>query len=226
MDHRVSSVFSEEALMWRTLLDVLAIHIQLLIPGVSIKPYPCGVLTHPSMDTMLSIVTEHDIKPEDIQEVILFAGSNILNPIRYKIAHDELEAKFCMPFLLAAIILSRKAGSHEFTDEFVNADSTQQLMRRIRTEFDADIEAKGWDKIRSRVEVVLHDGRRISKEADEKYRGGPDNPLTDKELQDKFTDCTERLLDQAARENIFTITERLEHLSNITDLIQATLPVA
>jgi len=195
-------------------------------PGVSIKPYPCGVLTHPSMDTMLSIVTEHDIKPEDIQEVILFAGSNILNPIRYKIAHDELEAKFCMPFLLAAIILSRKAGSHEFTDEFVNADSTQQLMRRIRTEFDADIEAKGWDKIRSRVEVVLHDGRRISKEADEKYRGGPDNPLTDKELQDKFTDCTERLLDQAARENIFTITERLEHLSNITDLIQATLPVA
>lgn len=195
-------------------------------PGVSIKPYPCGVLTHPSMDTMLSIVTEHDIKPEDIHEVILFAGSNILNPIRYKIAHDELEAKFCMPFLLAAIILSRKAGSHEFTHEFVNAESTQQLMRKIRTEFDAEIEAKGWDKIRSRVEVVLCDGRRISKEADEKYRGGPDNPLTDKELQDKFTDCTDRLLDQAARENIFTITERLEHLSNINDLIQATLPVA
>lgn len=195
-------------------------------PGVSIKPYPCGVLTHPSMDTMLSIVTEHDIKPEDIHEVILFAGSNILNPIRYKIAHDELEAKFCMPFLLAAIILSRKAGSNEFTHDFVNAESTQQLMRKIRTEFDAEIEAKGWDKIRSRVEVVLCDGRRISKEADEKYRGGPDNPLTDKELQDKFTDCTDRLLDQAARENIFTITERLEHLSNINDLIQATLPVA
>lgn len=195
-------------------------------PGVSIKPYPCGVLTHPSMDAMLSIVTEHDLKPEDIREVTLFAGSNILKPIRYKIAHDELEAKFCMPFLLAAIIISRKAGIHEFTDEFVNAGITQQLMRRIRTEFDADIEARGWDKIRSRVEVVLHDGRRISKEADENYRGGPDNPLTDKELQGKFTDCTERLLDQAARENIITITERLEDLSNITDLIQATLPVA
>jgi 2-methylcitrate dehydratase PrpD len=26
-------------------------------PGVSIKPYPCGILTHPSMDVMLSIVT-------------------------------------------------------------------------------------------------------------------------------------------------------------------------
>lgn len=195
-------------------------------PGVSIKPYPCGVLTHPSMDTMLSIVTEHDLKAEDIKEAILFAGSNILKPIRYEIAHDELEAKFCMPFLLAAIILSRKAGVHEFTDEFVNADSTQQLMRRIRTEFDGDIEARGWDKIRSRVEVVLNDGRRIAKEADENYRGGPDNPLTDKELQNKFTDCTERMLDEAARENIFSIIEQLEDLEDITKLIQAALPAA
>jgi 2-methylcitrate dehydratase PrpD len=28
-------------------------------PGVSIKPYPCGVLTHPSMDAMLAIVGEN-----------------------------------------------------------------------------------------------------------------------------------------------------------------------
>jgi 2-methylcitrate dehydratase PrpD len=99
-------------------------------------------------------------------------------------------------------------------------------MRRIRTEFDGDIEARGWDKIRSRVEVVLNDGRRIAKEADENYRGGPDNPLTDKELQNKFTDCTERMLDEAARENIFSIIEQLEDLEDITKLIQAALPAA
>ena len=195
-------------------------------PGVSIKPYPCGVLTHPSMDAMLSIVTEHDIKAEDIKEVVLFAGSNILNPIRYEIARDELEAKFCMPFLLAAIIISRKAGAHEFTDQFVNAPDTQRLMRKIRNEFDPDIEARGWDKIRSRVEVLLHDGRRIVREADENYRGGPDNPLTDEQLQDKFADCTERMLDQPARQKIYTITGHLENLDDITELIQATLPGA
>ncbi len=191
-------------------------------PGVSIKPYPCGILTHPSMDTMLSIVTEYDLQPEDIREIVLYAGSNILNPIRYKIAHDELEAKFCMPFLLAAITISRKAGVHEFTKEFVNAPPTQELMRRIRTEFDPEIEAKGWDKIRSRVEVLLNNGQKVIKEAYEKYRGGPDNPLTDEDLQNKFTDCTERLLDKEARENVFHIINRLENLKDIGELIQAT----
>ena len=191
-------------------------------PGVSIKPYPCGILTHPSMDAMLFIVTEHNLKPDDIKETVLYAGSNILNPIRYKVAHDELEAKFCMPFLLAAIAISRKASVNEFTDEFVNAPQTQALMGRIRTEFDPKIEAMGWDKIRSRVEVVLNNGQKVVKEADERYRGGPDNPLTNEELQNKFTDCADRLLDKAAREHIFRIINRIEKLEDIGELIRAT----
>jgi len=190
-------------------------------PGVSIKPYPCGILTHPSMDAMLAVVTENDIRPDDIKEVVLYAGSNILNPIRYKIAHNELEAKFCMPFLLAAIAVSRKAGVHEFTDEFVNSPQTQGLMQRIRTEFDSEIEAKGWDKIRSRVEVLLNSGRKIIKEADERYRGGPENPMSDEELQGKFTDCTERLLNEEARRSIFRLIDGLENLKDISELIQA-----
>ncbi len=193
-------------------------------PGVSIKPYPCGVLTHPSMDAMLSIVTEHDIEPADIKKVVLFAGSNILNPIRYKIAHDELEAKFCMPFLLAAIAISRKAGVSEFTDEFVNAPLTQELMGKIHTKFDQEIEAKGWDKIRSRVEVSLNDGRTFTKEADENYRGGPDNPLTDEQLQDKFTDCAKRLLDADARRKVFQTIDRLEEIDRIEELIRTFQP--
>src|SRR4029077_12555423 len=38
-------------------------------PGVSIKPYPCGVLTHPTIDLMLKLITEHDIKLDDIEAV-------------------------------------------------------------------------------------------------------------------------------------------------------------
>jgi 2-methylcitrate dehydratase PrpD len=129
-----------------------------------------------------------------------------------------------MSFLLAAIAISRKAGVHEFTDEFVNAPQTQRLMQRIRTAFDTEIEAKGWDKIRSRVEVVLDSGRKIIKEADERYRGGPENPLSDEELQGKFTDCAERLLDKDARGNIFRVIDGLENLKDIAELVRALQP--
>src|SRR5258705_13516995 len=59
-------------------------------PGISIKPDPCGCLGHPTMDAMLTLGTEHDVKPDQIRRIRLRAGANILNPLRYQIANTEL----------------------------------------------------------------------------------------------------------------------------------------
>ena len=183
-------------------------------PGVSIKPYPCGSLTHPSIDAMLALVTENDLKPEDIEKVVLYAGSNILNPIRYETATNELEAKFCMPFLMTAIILSRKAGVREFTDEFVNSPDVKAMMGRVKTQVDPEIEARGYDKMLSRVEVNLKNGKKLVRESDERYRGGPDFPLSDAELQVKFTDCADHLFSAEKRQEIFETVAGLEKPGN------------
>jgi 2-methylcitrate dehydratase PrpD len=94
----------------------------IVAPGASIKPYPCGSLGHPSMDAMLKLVLDNDIRVADIAAIRLRAGSNILNPLRYQLAQDELEAKFCPALMLASIALRRKAGLQEFTDEFVTSE--------------------------------------------------------------------------------------------------------
>ena len=113
-------------------------------PGISIKPYPCGCLGHPTMDAMLTLVTEHDVKPDQIRRIRLRAGSNILNPLRYTIASTELEAKFCPAFMLSAVALRRRAGVNEFSDEFVKSAPVQAMMRRVETIFDQEIENQGF----------------------------------------------------------------------------------
>lgn len=164
-------------------------------PGVSIKPYPCGVLTHPTIDLMLKLVSENDIKPNDIDVVKVFAGSNILNPIRYPIAANHLQAKFSLPGALAMIALSRKAGKKEFSDEFVGSAPMQAMQRRIATELDPEIEKMGFDKMRSRIAIRLKNGKQIEGWADERYRGGPENPLTDAGVEAKVRSCCEGVLD-------------------------------
>jgi 2-methylcitrate dehydratase PrpD len=79
-------------------------------PGVSIKPYPCGVLTHPTIDLMLKRVTENNVKPDDIDAVKVYAGTNILKPIRYPVAANHLQAKFSLPAALAMIALASPQG--------------------------------------------------------------------------------------------------------------------
>jgi 2-methylcitrate dehydratase PrpD len=189
-------------------------------PGVSIKPYPCGVLTHPSMDAMLKVMKDHALKPEDIEKVTLFAGSNILNPIRYPIAKTELEGKFCMAFLLAAIVIAGRAGKREFTDEFVLSEPVQAMQKRIGTEYDQSIEDMGWDRIRSRVEVWTKDGKHIVEWADENYRGGPHNPMSDAEVEDKLRDCAAGILDDARLAKLTEAVWGLDELPDVSVLLE------
>ncbi|MGF1594275.1 MAG: MmgE/PrpD family protein [Kiloniellaceae bacterium] len=166
-------------------------------PGVSIKPYPSGVLTHPSMDALLFLLRDEGLGAGDIERVTLRAGRNVLGPIRYRIAKTELEGKFSFAFLLAAIVLRGRCGKAEFTDAFVASPACQAMQQRVETAFDQEIEDMGWERIRSRVVVETRDGRRFERWADENYRGSPHNPLSDGEVEAKFRDCAAGLLDAA-----------------------------
>lgn len=183
-------------------------------PGVSIKPYPSGILTHQSMDAMLKLVTDHDVKPEEVDHITFYAGSNILEPIRYDIAKDHLQAKFSMAGLLAMIVLYRQAGRQEFTDEYVGSDAMQDMQRRITTKLDPEIEAMGFDRIRSRIELVTKDGNTLVQWADERYRGGPAMPMTDDEVADKFRACTNGLISAERQNEIIEQIMRLPELES------------
>ena len=101
--------------------------------------------------------------------------------------------------MLSAIALRRKAGIHEFTDEFVRSAPVQQMMARCENDSRPGDRGAGFEKIRSTVEVDLDDGRTLVQAADERYRGGPDRPFTREELHEKFTECAELVLPRSRR---------------------------
>src|SRR6266850_255829 len=189
-------------------------------PGVSFKPYPCGSLSHPSMDAMMKVVKDHDLKPDQIKAVRLRAGNNILEPLRYGIAKNELEAKFSVPFLMSAVILTRRAGMREFTDEFVSSAPVQEMMPRVTGVHDEAIEKQGFDKIRSVVEVDLVDGRKLVQPSDDRYRGGPENPFSREDLKAKFDDCAGLVLAQDRLTPVFNAIESVDSMSDIRQLVR------
>jgi 2-methylcitrate dehydratase PrpD len=189
-------------------------------PGVSIKPYPCGVLTHPTIDLMLKLVTENDIATEQIESVKVYAGSNILNPIRYPIAANHLQAKFSLPAALAMIALARKAGKREFSDPFVGSAPMQAMQTLITTELDPEIEKMGFDKMRSRIVIRLKTGRIAEGWADERYRGGPENPLSDADLEAKVRSCCEGILDDKAQTKLIDTALSVNALSDAAYLMK------
>jgi 2-methylcitrate dehydratase PrpD len=189
-------------------------------PGVSIKPYPCGVLTHPTIDLMLKLVIDNDLRPEDIQTVKVYAGTNILNPIRYPLATNHLQAKFSLPAALAMIAVARKAGKREFSDAFVGSAPMQTMQQKISTEFDPEIEKMGFDKMRSRIAIRLRNGRTVEGWADERYRGGPDHPMTDGEVENKARSCCDGVLDESAQARMIEAAWEIERSKDVAMLMK------
>jgi 2-methylcitrate dehydratase PrpD len=119
------------------------------------------------------------------------------------------------------VILTRRAGMREFTDEFVQSPAAQALMRRVTAVHDVDIEKQGFDKIRSVVEVDLMDGRTLVQPSDDRYRGGPDNPFTRADLKAKFDDCAGLVLPQQRLDAAFKAIESVDLTPDIRQLVKA-----
>ena len=167
---------------------------------------------------MLELVTEHDLAPDDIAEITFRAGHNILNPLRYPVPRNELEAKFCIPFVLSSIVLRRRAGIREFHDDFVLSEEVADMMRRVTVQFDEAIDARGYDRMRSAIDVRLRDGTELHTEADT-YPGGPERPLSREELHAKFRDCASLVMDDELIDAALEILERVDELGHIGDLV-------
>ena len=188
-------------------------------PGVSVKPHPCGSLTHPAMGVMLNLIRSHDIRAEQVKRVRVGTNHNMPNALIHHRPTDELQAKFSMEFCMAILLLERKAGLEEFTDRVVNRADVQDLIGKIDFHIHPEAEAAGYDKMTSIVEIELESGENVEGRADF-GKGSPANPMSDEELAEKFRQCARYGgLPEARVEEALQMIWRLDELDDVAQLV-------
>jgi 2-methylcitrate dehydratase PrpD len=189
-------------------------------PGISIKPYPSGSLSHPAQDLILKLVMEHDLRPEQVESVEVGTNSNVPNALIYPMPKTALEGKFSIPFCMAIAILERRAGIAQFVDEKVRRPKVVALMKRVRLYVDDEMEKLGYDQVRSKIRIKLSDGRTIEGRADV-ARGHPQNPMSWQEVSEKFFDCAAPALPRGQAESVVRLVERLPQERSLAPLLRA-----
>jgi 2-methylcitrate dehydratase PrpD len=189
-------------------------------PGISIKPYPSGSLSHPAQDLILDLVREHDLHASDIESIEVGTNSNVPNALIYPMPKTALEAKFSIPFCMAIAVLERKAGIAQFADSKVRQKKVVELMKRVRLYVDGELEALGFDQVRSRIRIRLHDGRSIEGRYDV-ARGHPEKPMSWSELAEKFKECASLAVPADNAGRVIDLVARLSELKTLNPLIRA-----
>ena len=159
-------------------------------PGISIKPFPSGSLTHPAMGEMMRLIREHNVQAANVEKVDIGGNSGMMNALIHHKPMDALQAKFSMEFCMAILLLERKGGLTEFLDPVVRRPDVQQMISRVNFYVDAESERAGLNKMTSIVRIHLKNGTALSGRA-EFAKGHPGNPMSYEEEADKFRGCAE-----------------------------------
>jgi 2-methylcitrate dehydratase PrpD len=100
-------------------------------PGVPIKPFPSGSLSHPAMGEMQRLIQQHNLVAAEVERVDTGANHAMTTTLLYHHPTNGLEAKFSMEFCLGILLLERKADLKEFDDSVIRRGDVEEMMRRV-----------------------------------------------------------------------------------------------
>ena len=202
-------------------------------PGVSIKPFPSGSLTHPGMTELLRLIRTNSIRAADVAQVEVGTNHNMLNTLIHHRPTKGLQAKFSMEFCMAILLLDGKADQTKFTDAVTNRPDVQEMIGRVRFYTDPEAERAGYDKMTTILKITMKDGRIISGRADF-GKGSPANPMSYDEVGEKFLGCAAFAEWPISKANqVIELVRKLEDLSDVRrvtallqQVISSTEPIA
>ncbi len=192
------------------------------ITQCGMKAFPTEALTHTPISAVLALVKENDLKPGDVARVQIRTtarGADILSdPSKYD-PHTKETADHSLPYVVAAAIAERQVTPAQFTTGKIMDPVIRAQLNKIVVVADSDIEKLFPALQRVIVTIRATDGREFTRQLDYP-KGDPRNPLTDKEVEEKFEALAEPVMPAAARRRAMDAIWNLEKQNSVSDLMK------
>lgn len=171
--------------------------------GMVIKAYPCCTAAHSAISCVLSLLADHGLSAADIDRIACHVDPAVAGILIHDRPATAVEAKFSLPFALAAAAVFGRAGLAEFTPAALADPRVRAAMARVERIDDPGL-PKGPSGISVAARVVLHlkDGG-TAEAFSAAVPGSAGNPLGDEALAAKFVSCAGPLLGAVVARSLF-----------------------
>ena len=178
------------------------------------KPFPCGIVNHPTIDGAIQIHETQKPAPEFIRAVRLRVAPLVMDLCNQQNITRGLQGKFSVYHGAAIGLVRGKAGIREYTDDAVN----DPVIKRVRENATA-VGDPSLTEDQANIEVELVSGERISRFV-EKSLGNLNRPLTNQQLDEKFRDQAVLALPADQVDRVIELCWRIDQLADVNELVQ------
>ena len=185
------------------------------------KAYPTEALTHAPISCVLDLIKEHELNPEQIEQVkirsLARAADILADPSKYDPRSKET-ADHSLPYVIAAANVDRQVTPQQFTQERILDPLIRDQLHKVKVEADPEIEALFPELQRVKVSIRTCDGAVHQKQVDYP-KGDPRNPLSDREVEEKFSALADPVLHDRQSQRVIDTIWDLDRLESIRDLM-------
>jgi 2-methylcitrate dehydratase PrpD len=181
------------------------------------KPFACGIVMHPAIDAAIQLRNENKLTADQIDHVDLKVHPLVLELTGKKTPHEGLEGKFSIYHAVAVALVEGAGGEKQFSDRAVNDPTIVALRGKVNPVITPGIRAEQVD-----MTVVLKDGRQLHRYIEHAV-GSVEVPMTDKQLEVKFTDLADGILPAPAIRRVMDACWNVEGLSDAAEIAKMSV---
>jgi len=183
---------------------------------------------HGAINAALNILEKHPINPDEVEEVnarIYVTGASFVDdPEPWLPDRAGYGNRFSAQFNLAVALLEGKKGiqdllNHNKVREKINDPAVREFMKKIKVIPDSDL-----DKVYPKARAAIVEIKTIEDTYSERVdfpKGEPEDPLTQKELEEKFMTLAENaLLKRDVIKKALKMINSIEELKDIKNLLK------
>jgi 2-methylcitrate dehydratase PrpD len=189
--------------------------------NIGYKPYSTVASIHSSLDGLLTMMRENQLKDDDIESLDIGCAKLTYHHCAWEYKPAGLTAaQMNLFYSLAMIAIDGDAGINQFTEDRLKDPQVLALISRITAHIDDEIEAKGR---KHRYEVTLNlktkDGRQFERREYHR-RGTREYPPHPGDVEKKFRTLAGKLFDQDTIECLTSFIRNLEEKKSLEELFE------
>ncbi|OGA44765.1 MAG: hypothetical protein A3F74_19950 [Betaproteobacteria bacterium RIFCSPLOWO2_12_FULL_62_58] len=185
--------------------------------NVSIKKYPSCGCNHTTIEAVLKLIRQYDLKPDDVQSVEVTVTPYIERIVggAYDPSHDpQVAAQFNLRYTVACLLVRRKLGLAEIQPDAARDPTIAAHIPKVSLKVDAEQTGnRGPVVVRMRTKTHGEISCRVKD-----VRGGTDDPFTPAEIDEKFDECFRRGVRPLNAEQIAALTKRVREVETLPDM--------
>ncbi|WP_313808418.1 MmgE/PrpD family protein [Sphingobium sp.] len=194
----------------------------LRVMHVGQKKYPCCYLLQRIIDGLRELVSANGIGIENIARVEVEVNEAFQNIVKYDAPLDVEQARFSLPFTVAAVLAGEAMDWRTFSVEGL---ANPEIVKHLDRVGAVVIPGSGFEQLSKSNRIVVHlkDGSSVAITCTVAH-GDAVDPLSVEENAQGFREKTSGLLSQEAIEEVIHLVGRLEFLEDVTPLVRCLEP--